>query len=184
MPRMNTASRWSLRASVTFATKLTGLRRPVPESSAEILEATMHRLIPITRTMGIGVIEHRRNRVALKAPLGPNINHTGTAFGGSLSTLATLCGWALLHMLLVEQGLDATILIRKGTTTYLAPVHGDFEAICEVADNEILDELLNTLKRKGRAAIELAAEISMEDTPAVRFRGSYVVLTGKKDCGA
>lgn len=154
------------------------------ESSAEILEATMHRLIPITRAMGIGVIEHRRNRVVLKAPLAPNVNHTGTGFGGSLSTLVTLSGWALLHMLLAEQGVDATILIREGTTTYLAPVRQDFEAICEVADDKMLDQFLNTLKRKGRAAIELAAQIAIDDTPAVRFRGSYVVLTGKKESGA
>ena len=156
----------------------------MPESSAKILEATMHRLIPITRAMGIGVIQHRRNRVVLNAPLAPNVNHTGTGFGGSLSTLVTLTGWALLHMLLAEQGVDATILIRKGTTTYLAPVSQDFEAICEVADDKILDQFLDTLQRKGRATIELSAQISTDDTTAVRFRGSYVVLTGKIEAGA
>ncbi len=37
--------------------------------------------------------------VVLRAPLAPNANHKGTAFGGSLYSLAVLTGWAWAHAL-------------------------------------------------------------------------------------
>ena len=144
----------------------------------------MHRLIPITRAMRITVSEHRRNRVVMKAPLAQNINHMGTAFGGSLNALGMLAGWALLHMLLQERRLAARILIREGTASYLTPVTKDFEAVCEVSEEKLLDETLESLQQTGRARIELAAQIRCEDKVTMRFRGIFVMVSDKTETGA
>ena len=155
----------------------------VTESSTKYLESTMRRLIPITRAMEITVSEYQRNRVVMKAPLAQNINHMGTAFGGSLNALGMLTGWAILHMLLKDQQIQARILIREGTASYLTPVEQDFEAICDVARESLLDQALEVLKRKGRATIELAAQIRCGGKVAMRFHGSFVMIADKMEAG-
>ncbi len=56
------------------------------------IESYLHREIPITAAMGIRVESYNEKELVLTAPLEPNHNHLGTAFGGSLSAIATLAG--------------------------------------------------------------------------------------------
>ena len=60
--------------------------RPGPAA----LEAFLHEKIPLTRAMGLRVAESSAARLVLEAPLAANVNHLGTAFGGSLHALPTL----------------------------------------------------------------------------------------------
>ena len=65
----------------------------------EQLQIDLHREIPITRHMGITLVDYDDRRLTISAPLDKNINHRDTAFGGSLNTLATLAGWCLLNLI-------------------------------------------------------------------------------------
>ena len=49
--------------------------------------------IPLSKAMGVEVVEAVSDRVLLKAPLAPNINHRETVFGGSASALCILSAW-------------------------------------------------------------------------------------------
>src|SRR4051812_16515156 len=98
------------------------------------LEAYLHSNIPLSAAMGVQVKIATPQRVLLFAPLGPNINHHRTVFGGSGVVLATLSAWTLLHIRLVQEGLDAQLVIQRSAMEYERPICGDFEAECGFTD--------------------------------------------------
>ncbi len=53
------------------------------------LQTYLHTHIPLSKAMEVEVVQATPDIIELRAPLAPNINHRGTAFGGSISTLAT-----------------------------------------------------------------------------------------------
>ena len=50
----------------------------------------LHTHIPISKAMGVEVVERSEAAITLSAPFAPNINHQGTVFGGSIASVATL----------------------------------------------------------------------------------------------
>ena len=78
--------------------------------------------------MGVRVGAGGLGTLVLTAPLEPNHNHLGTAFGGSLSAVATLAAYALLW---VELG-DRTghIVVHRSEIVYHRAVRGEIRAIC------------------------------------------------------
>jgi thioesterase domain-containing protein len=84
--------------------------------------------IPLTRAIGVQVESMDPGGLVLTAPLEPNHNHLGTAFGGSLAALATLAGYALLWLELGDQ--EAHIVIRRSQLDYRHPVTGTLRAFC------------------------------------------------------
>ena len=142
------------------------------------LERYLHEHIPISRHLGASVVEAGAERVRLRAPLAPNLNHRDTAFGGSLSALAILAGWAWLHLRLEERGHRGRIVIMRSTMEFLAPAEGDFEARCGAPAPERWELFVRTLERRGRARLGLDAQLAVGDRPVATFRGQYVALTG------
>lgn len=107
-------------------------------------------------------------------PLEPNLNHKCTAFGGSLYSLAVLCGWGLLHLKHKEAGLHRHIVIQEADIRYLQPIAHNMQAECAV-DNNALQRFMTTLNKHGRARLALDVLIKHNDQPAVTFSGRYVV---------
>lgn len=62
------------------------------------LQARLLEEIPLARHMEIRVLCSDRRSLLLSAPLAANSNHKGTAFGGSLYSVAVLAGWGLLTL--------------------------------------------------------------------------------------
>ncbi|MGE5240286.1 MAG: YiiD C-terminal domain-containing protein, partial [Bacteroidota bacterium] len=62
------------------------------------LERYLHEQIPLSKAMGVEVMEASGEKVELAAPFAPNINHLETVFGGSASAVAILAAWTLLHV--------------------------------------------------------------------------------------
>ncbi|HBQ60600.1 MAG TPA: thioesterase, partial [Balneolaceae bacterium] len=46
------------------------------------IEEYLYKHIPITKALGVEVVEFSKEGVQFKAPLTNNINHRSTAFGG------------------------------------------------------------------------------------------------------
>ena len=90
---------------------------------ARRLEELFYAKIPITRALGVRVEEYDEGRLVLTAPLGENVNHLGTAFGGSLNTLAVLSCYGLLWLELRDT--ECNIIIRDSAIHYDRPVRGD-----------------------------------------------------------
>lgn len=138
------------------------------------LEQYLHEKIPLTVAMGVHVEHCDDASLVLSAPLAPNRNHLGTAFGGSLHTMATLSGYSLLWWLLRTP--EAHIVIRESTIHYDKAVTGDLRAVCHAPASEELAVFRRDFARKGKARLRLAATIEQEGEIAVRFTGVFVAI--------
>lgn len=142
------------------------------------LTAYLHEHIPITRSLGARV-EHMDGRsVRLVAPLAPNLNHRATAFGGSLSMLAILSGWALLHVQLLDRDLAGRIVIQRSAFDYQAPIDGEFVATTSLPAPEAWTRFLATLTRHHAARVVVHAEVTCGAVLGGRHEGTYAVLRG------
>lgn len=132
--------------------------------------------IPLARAMEVDVEVAGPEPVVLTAPLEPNTNHRSTAFGGSVSTLATLAGWAAVHGRLAGEGRTAQVVIQSGTTDYVLPVRGAFRAVCDGIEPAQWLRLKRAFDRsgKGRAVVEVRVEV--DGRSVARFEGAYVAI--------
>lgn len=139
------------------------------------LDDYLHSHIPITRAMAVQTRVASATHVELAAPLAPNINVHGTAFGGSGATLALLAAWSVLHLRLEAEGIANQLVIQRSTTEYLLPVSGDLVARANL-DGVDLTGFLGTLKKRGRARLTVSAELVFEGKIAGRLSGDFVAI--------
>jgi thioesterase domain-containing protein len=147
-----------------------------PLTPESLLERYLHEQIPLSAAMGVGVRVARPEWVQLTAPLAPNVNHADTVFGGSAAALATLSGWALLHVRLGREPLHARLVIQRSSMEYERPIAGDFAADCRFADEAAWARFRATLLRHGRARLRLDASLVHAGQPAAAFSGDFVAL--------
>ncbi|MFV2004094.1 MAG: thioesterase domain-containing protein [Gammaproteobacteria bacterium] len=143
----------------------------------EELQQVLHSEIPLTKTIGIKVIDHTDLSLTLSAPLENNINHKCTAFGGSIYSVAVLSGWGLIYLLLKQHGLSGHIVIQESNTKFIKPVTSDITAKCSFESKEQYERFLKMYQRKGIARIQLKSSITNDTGTNVIFKGSYVVHT-------
>jgi thioesterase domain-containing protein len=142
------------------------------------LESILHHDIPLTREMGLKVLDWQQDRLQLHLPLTANINHKSTMFGGSLYCGAVLAGWGWMHLKLREAGIeDGHIVIQEGQISYPLPVTRDATAICAAPEEKVWKRFVATYKRYGRARLTLETWIMNEGSEerAVAFTGQYVL---------
>ncbi|MBF0678014.1 MAG: YiiD C-terminal domain-containing protein [Devosia sp.] len=139
------------------------------------LDEYLHTHIPITRAMGVQTLFASAERVELTAPLEPNINVHGTAFGGSGATLALLAAWSVLHLRLAAEGITNRLVIQRSTIDYLLPVAGDLMAVATL-DGADLDSFFATMARRGRARLSVSSELMFEGKVAGRLTGDFVAI--------
>lgn len=141
------------------------------------LEAFLQEKIPLTRALGVRVIEVGE-RVVLEAPLAPNLNHLGSAFGGSLHALPTLACYTALWTVLREAGLDSHVIVKSSAARYREPVRGVLRAICARPAGAVAAAFIGDLRRHKKAGLDLAAivEGAAPGKPAVEFSGCFVAL--------
>ena len=143
--------------------------------SCKYLQSILHNEIPLTRAMEISVARCDSTRVELSAPLAQNINHKCTAFGGSLYSVAVLCGWSFVFHQMKMHKLSGHIVIQHSEVDYLLPVDGEIRAVCELNDSHVFSRFIKTYNRKGLARIKLEVKILFNDEDALLFLGHYVV---------
>lgn len=143
-----------------------------PEAYTEYL----HRHIPLTAAMQLRVLHCDGGRIELEAPLRPNLNHRGTAFGGSLVTLGIACGWTLLQRGLAEAGVEGRIVVQKSECDYLLPVEQAFSASSSLPPE--WPQFLDTLGQRGRARITVHSSLSSGGREVVRHSGVFVAIRG------
>ena len=140
------------------------------------VDAYLYSNIPLSAAMGVRVKVATPERVLLFAPLGPNINHHRTVFGGSGVVLATLSAWTLLHLRLSQEHPDAQLVIQRSSMEYERPIPGDFEAVCRFADDSAWQRFRLTLERRGRARMTLNAHLLHASHEMGSFVGDFVAL--------
>ena len=142
--------------------------------AARRLQAYMHAHIPLVAQMQVEVTAFDAAGLRLRAPLAPNINHERTAFGGSLASLMTLACWGYLWLQL-EDAMPLHIVVKEAHVDYLKPVHGALDALCPPPEAAAWEKFQQMLARRGKARIELKAEIAQDAVPAARYSGSFAV---------
>ena len=120
------------------------------------------------------MVESAEDRgVKLFAPLALNANFKGTAFGGSLFSVAVLTGWAWITRYLAAQQLSAEAVIQESSIRYRLPVQGDFRSSLAAPPAEQIDKFRKMLRRAGRGRIHLQVDIHYEQAVAVQFDGMF-----------
>lgn len=134
--------------------------------------------VPITRHLGLSVDGYDGDELICRLPLAPNVNDKGTAFGGSLYTLCVGAAWGMMYLRCRERGEDiSNLVIANGAIAYLSPVRGDCEARCVAPATDVWQTFFDQAKERGRAKIELAAEVLSDGQVAARFSGQYALVS-------
>ncbi len=141
------------------------------------MEAYLHEHIPISKGMGCRVVRASPDEVLLEAPLEPNLNHRATAFGGSISALAILTGWALVHYRLRLEGLDVRTVIQESGVRYDAPVRDVFQARCAAPPPPLWARFVKTIRRRGKGRVRVDIELMSGGQSVGSCSGTYVSLT-------
>ena len=137
----------------------------------------VHEHIPITSDFGVRLANYDGTSIEVTAPLEANINHRNSAFGGSLSAIGILSGWALLFIKMRELGVQNKLVIQSSSFQFTAPVVSDFVAYVELPTSAKYARFLKMLERMGRARLELRSLIRDSDgNECGNHIGEYVVI--------
>ncbi len=149
---------------------------------AAYLQGCIDREIALAKHIGVIVESADDTAVVLRAPLAANVNHQGTAFGGSLYSLAVLGGWGWVTRYLASREIPADTVIQESTAHYLAPVHGELRATASAPNHAQLDKFRRMLERAGRGRIRLRVELEHAGVLATVFEGVFAaVLRGREE---
>ena len=145
------------------------------------LEQCMHQLIPLSVAMELSVSHYDGNKLQLSAPLGPNINHQMTAFGGSLLSGCALVGWGLLQLQLGHMGRTGNVVVGEATSTFYAPVADFLRVESELPPH--FDGFKQDLLAKGVKSVQLDAHVfdGHAKQPAMTVSAKYVVRLQSHD---
>lgn len=147
--------------------------QPLRENLEDVLRAT----IPMARMMDLRITAWDGQTLDMSAPLAPNINDKGCAFGGSLASVLTLAGWSLVHLATDEAGIDCDIYVQDSSIRYLLPIWGDFSARARLAEGESFADFVDALRVRGKARLAVtAAIVDGEGNPACTFSSRFVAL--------
>jgi thioesterase domain-containing protein len=142
----------------------------------EDITAYLHNEIPLTRAMELRATGWDGQTVTLAAPLAPNENHTETAFGGSIASMAFLAGYSLLYLIFQERSISTRILIQKSSIEFLRPIDDQLIATACCPPPRELEEMIDTLRRKRRARMTITSQVLSGTTLAATQSGLYVAM--------
>lgn len=135
------------------------------------ITAHVHRLIPIIAAMGVEIIEAEANTVAARLPSGPNVNHFGTTYAGSLFTAAEVLGGVFASTSLSVEG--GVPLVKRVEIDFLRPAMTDVVARTTLGEDEVA-RILAEYAERGKSDFELLVEVTDEaGTVVARTRGTY-----------
>jgi thioesterase domain-containing protein len=146
-----------------------------PTTQARALIQFMRDEIPLALAMDLQLGAFDHDHLSLHAPLKPNVNDKGCAFGGSLVSLMTLCGWALVELALRQRGDDCDVFVAESSVRYLSPLWQDFRSDATLADGAEWDSFFHTLDSRGKARIEVDCVVPDSDgKPAATLSARFV----------
>jgi thioesterase domain-containing protein len=118
--------------------------------------------------------------LTLVAPLAPNINDKGIAFGGSMAAIAALTGWALTRVTLREHGENAEIVITDSILKFLKPVREGIVAECARPNAEATERFISHYRQRGKTRWTVEVVICADGEPAMTFTGHYAIYRPEK----
>ncbi len=138
------------------------------------LQELIHQEVPLTKVMGMRAVECLDDSLTLQAPLEPNINIHGTAFGGAQFSMAALAGWGLLQIKLSDGGEPENMVLGHAQIAYHHTVRGDIRVRCRLPAADKLQSFMNDFHKARKARIRIVSEILTEKGVAATFTGVYI----------
>jgi len=129
--------------------------------------------IPLAKATGATVAELSDAGLSVHAPLAPNSNHHGTAFGGSLYVVALAAGWGLTYLLLREAEIEAALFVQHAEADYLAPVTGELHALAERPSQRALNSFIKALRSNGRARLQISINMHCNNRHAFALKADF-----------
>lgn len=136
-----------------------------------------YRAMPPVAALQLEPAAMQGEALRLRAPLAANVNDKGCAFGGSLISIMTLAGWGLVTKRLRDAGLDADVFVADSQVRYRAPLFGDLDAHARLAPGQDWQDVIEAMRRDGRASANLSARVVLPNGgAAVRAESRYVAI--------
>lgn len=151
----------------------------LPPPSPDDLRALQAQLagMPPVAALGIRVDRYADETLHLRAPLAANVNDKDNAFGGSLASLMTLAGWGWVNLRLRQAGIAADVYVADSQLRYRVPVYEDLRAEAAPEAAADADAFIDTLRKRGKARLQLAARVRLADgTVAATLSGRFVAI--------
>lgn len=132
--------------------------------------ANVHQVVPILGAMGLEVIEAAPGRAAARIPTGPNVNHFGVTYAGSLFSVAEMLGGIIGGFFDVP---GAIPLVKRLEIDFTRPAMTASTARTTLADEEIA-RVQAEASENGKSNFELVTEVTGEDgTVVAKTHGFY-----------
>ena len=155
--------------------RLTPMSTNERQTVARKLVGFMRDEIPLALNMDLRFQDCDEQHLAITAPLVPNVNDKGCAFGGSLVSVMTLTGWGLVELELRMRGLDCDLFVGESTVRYLEPVWTDFRSEARLGDGANWATFFDTLGARGRARIDVTCRVpGTAEKPAATLAARFV----------
>lgn len=144
----------------------------------EYLQLYIDEHIPIVKAMKFTISEIYGKNIVIEAPYQDHINHRNSVFGGSISALLTLAGWAKVRIIMEEIDSTATIVIQESNVKFLKPVLSDFAATTEMDENIDLAKFEKMYRKFGKARINIPVYLKEKNKKEVlaEFQGTFVIV--------
>lgn len=145
----------------------------------EMLQYVRHKLgngVPLIGHMQLDVAGWQPGQVIVEAPLTPNLNTHGTAFGGSLYCVASMAGWALTHLTLMDAGFMPSVWIVKGEINYLRPVRGALRATATLSA-DAREAFVGQFRARGKGKVVVDICVQEEGQDCVLLSAMYAAVT-------
>jgi thioesterase domain-containing protein len=130
--------------------------------------------------MQLSVPRYSGGELEMTAPLAPNINDKGCAFGGSMASLLTLAGWGLIELGLRAQGLDCDIYVGDSNVRYREPLWGELRGIARFAEADAMARVVAAVRAQGKGRADVVCEIAGEQGAAATLTARFVAKLRKQ----
>lgn len=127
-------------------------------NSAHALQNRIRTGIPLSESMQFQIASLDAESIEVIAPLAPNLNVHGTAFAGSIYSLAILAGWALATHIVEEAGADADVVVARAKIAYRTPIADGLRCVTRATKAE-REAFIAGLNDKGKGFLQLEVEI-------------------------
>ncbi|MEB4642338.1 YiiD C-terminal domain-containing protein [Burkholderia contaminans] len=139
------------------------------------IEKYLIKAMPMTESLGFSVRSFSEVQVEISAPLDRNINHCGTAFGGSISVLAILSAWCLVWANVREESPGGNVIICSHSIKFKNAIFSDIRSISE-SGNLDWNNFRRRVARRGSAKIDVTSRIYSNEIEAATFSGSFAFV--------
>jgi thioesterase domain-containing protein len=140
-------------------------------------EAECRADIPLLTAMQLSFISYDKLTLTMEAPLAPNINNKGTAFGGSIASICLFGGWAVATLAFIDNDIHNTeIVVYKNEMRFERPARGHLTVKARIESEELQPCLARLLANdRKRIRLNIHVDLYHDEDRCATMDGLYVV---------